>query len=49
MQRRGAHRGNEESGFIKVAVTEEDKLNTKRALLQGQAGSEDLTSRSEAD
>ena len=39
----------QESGIIKVAVTEEDKLNTKRALLQGQAGSEDLTSRSEAD
>lgn len=39
----------QESGIIKVAVTEEDKLNTKRALLQGQAGSEDSTSRSEAD
>lgn len=39
----------QESGVIKMAVIEEDKLNTKRALLQGQAGSEDLTSRSEAD
>lgn len=39
----------QESGIIKVAVIEDDKLNMKRAFLQGQAGSEDSTSRSEVD
>ena len=39
----------QESGIIKVAVIEDDKLNTKRAFLQGQARSEDSTSRSEVD
>ena len=32
-----------------MAVIEDDKLNTKRAFLQGQARSEDSTSRSEVD